>query len=540
MQTRATHVMKAATAAIALACFPAACSSSSAPASQDDAGNMPASDGGTAQQHDSGHADAGACKSGEGCGSCSSGSCRKDAGGNVDAGVPRDAVVGEDAAMSDAAAPDAATSDAADGGTVMIVPAFYVSTTGSDGNAGTLAAPFASLAKAQGAMQASSSIKTTYIRAGSYTLPTIASCGGSSCGLNLTGADDGETWSYYPPDGVDSADLSGGSTSSTTGLVVAVSIGANNITIDGLSIHDFEYAGISSGGGVNNLLVQNSLIFNGYYASGSSNPGGISCYGCANTTISHNVIHDMAMFGVSISNVNGNISNLLVTGNVVYNTCTQIADCGALYVQDTTATATNIQLTDNYIHDGNTFATLGSGYGSALYADDCTSNVTESGNVLTGRNGANTTMVHGGSNIHQLGNLTDLATFAQHVATFQTSGVAGCASATMSGNEYEHNVVIGAGGGGGYSLLSGSPQHTPTITDNDYYSYGSSSISSGSGSYSDSAPSQVNPQLSGWTYTVAAGSPVLASPVSFPPLVGGWGPPGYVLPETGTAPSSPH
>ena len=160
----------------------------------------------------------------------------------------------------------------------------------------------------------------------------------------------------------------------------------------------------------------------------------------------HNVIHDMAMFGVSVSNVNGNISNLLVTGNVVYNTCTANADCGALYVQDVTTTATNLQFTNNYIHDGNTFAALGSNYGAALYADDCTSNVTESGNVITGRNGSNTLMIHGGSNIHQVGNLTDLATYGQHAGVYQTSGVAACASAVMSGNIYEDNIVIGAGG----------------------------------------------------------------------------------------------
>ena len=163
--------------------------------------------------------------------------------------------------------------------------------------------------------------------------------------------------------------------------------------------------------------------------------------------------------------------------------------------------------------------------------------MTESGNVVTGKNGSNTMMVHGGSNIHQIGNLTDLATFGQHVAVFQTSGVSACASATMSGNEYEHNVIIGAGGGGGYALLSGSPQNTPTITDNDYYSYGSSPISSGSGGYADSHPSSANPEVSGWAYTLASGSPVLAAPVSFPGLVGDWGPPGYALPTTGTPPS---
>ena len=421
-----------------------------------------------------------------------------------------------------------------------IVPAFYVATTGSDANPGTAAEPFATLGKAQLAMQASTTLKTTYVRAGSYRLPSLA-CGGSSCGLDLGSADDGETWSYYPPDGVDSASLSGGSTANGNGLVTAISVSnTNHLTIDGLTIHDFQYAGIGAGGGTNNLVLENNVIFGGYTASGSSNPGGFSCYGCANTTIAHNVFHDMAQFGISVSNVNGNISNLLVTGNVFYDTCTAIADCGALYVQDITATATNMRFTNNYIHDGNTFAGLGSGYGSAIYADDCTSNIVEAGNVLTGRNGANTTMVHGGSNIHQTGNLTDLAGFAQHVATFQTSGVAGCKSATMSDNEYEKNVVIGAGGGGGYALLSGSPQHAPIIANNDYYSYAGAAISSGLGSYGDTDPAHENPELTGWVYAVAAGSPVLGAPVSFPALVGGWGPPGYVLPQTGTPPSSPH
>jgi hypothetical protein len=473
-------------------------------------------------------------------------SARPEAGGGQPPGGGTDSGSDTMSAMPDGGPESDATSGGNDAGTgedsatpgdsgmvvVPIVPAFYVSTTGSDSNPGTVAAPFATLGKAQAAMQASTTIKTTYIRAGSYTLPTL-NCGGTSCGLNLSTGDDGETWSYYPPDGVDSADFTGGSTANGTGLVVAMSI-------NGLSIHNFQYSGIGSGGGTNNLTAENNLIFNGYAYSGSSNPGGISCYGCANTTLSHNVIHDMAQFGISMSNVNGNISNLLVTGNVVYNTCTAIADCGALYVQDVTATATNIRLTNNYIHDGNTFATLGSGYGSALYADDCTSNVTESGNVLTGRNGSNTSMVHGGSNVHQIGNLTDLATYQQHVAVFQTSGVSGCSNATMSGNEYENSIIIGEGGGGAYSLLSGSPVNKPTIANNDYYNYGGSAISSGVGAYSDANPVSVNPQISGWTYTISSSSPVFASPVNFPPLVGDWGPPGFVLPQTGTPPSSPH
>jgi hypothetical protein len=454
---------------------------------------------------------------------------------------------GEGGHLADASTPtadapatpaDAKATD--DGGSnVPIVPAFYVSTSGSDSDAGTVAAPFATLAKAQAAMQASSTIKTTYLRAGSYKLSSISSC---TCGLNLGTADAGETWSYYPPDGVDSADLDGGSTSASTGIVVAVYVSGSNITIDGLSIHNFAYAGINSNGGADHLVIENNLIFNGYYASNNSNPGGIALTDSASATISHNVIHDIAMLGSSVvaSSTNPNISNLLITGNVVYNTCTANADCGAIYVQDVTATQTNLRITNNYVHDGNTFAGLSSNSGAGLYADDCTSNLTESGNVVTGRNGSNTMMVHGGSNVHQIGNLTDLATFAQHVAVFQTSGASGCTNAAMSGNEYENNVIIGAGGGGGYSLLSGSPGHTPSIANNDYYSYGATAISSGTGSYSDSAPADMNPELSGWAYVVAAGSPVLSQPVAFTGITGGWGPPGYVLLETGTPPSSPH
>jgi hypothetical protein len=453
----------------------------------------------------------------------------RDTGPTPDTGVAHDGHGG-----CDGGTPTDGSTDAV----VIVEAAFYVSTTGSDEDAspGTKAAPFATLGRAQLAMQGSSTIKTTYIRAGSYTLPTLDCGGGSSCGLNLTGTDDGETWSYYPPDGVDTADFTGGSTDAGTGLITAISVAAKNVTIDGLSIHNFLYAGIGSAGGTSALTVENCLIYNGFYWDGDQDPGGISCYGCDSTTISHNVVHDIAQFGIFMDNVNGDISNLLVTGNVIYNTCNGIASCGALVVDDSTSSATNIQLTNNYIHDGNVLASVGSGFGSALIAADCASNVTATGNVFSGRSGANTVLVHGGSNVHLFGNLTDLSTFQASIAAFQTS--TGCD--TMSGNEYEHNIIIGEGGGGGYPLLSGSPMNTPTITDNAYFSYdGGATIGTGKAPYEDSDPVTENPQISGWTYDIACGSPVFKSPVDFTALVGGWGPPGYVLLTTGTPPSCP-
>ncbi len=417
--------------------------------------------------------------------------------------------------------------------------AFYVATDGVDSHAGTLAAPFATLTRCQTAMRGSST-KTCYVRAGHYA-PPLSGCNGT-CLLGLGSADNGETWSYYPPDGVDTADITGGSTSASNGATVLIDVGnTSNLTIDGLSLHNVIFAAIGSGGGTSNLTIKNNVLFNQYLqvGSGPQNAGGFMCYGCSNTTISHNVFHDIASFCLRNSQVNGTIDNFLVEGNVFYNTCTTIADCGAIYFQDTTAMATNIQIKNNFIRDGNTFAGLGSGYGSAIYPDDCTSNVVASGNVVTGRNGANTLMVHGGSNIQYLSNLIDLATYKQSAEVFQTSGVSGCSAATMSGNKAEGNVIISGGGGGGYGLLSGSPHNNPTISANDYHNYAGASISTG-GHYSDSSPVSQDPGLSGWTYDIQAGSPILSAPVNFPGLTRGWGPPGYAIPEAGTPPSCSH
>ena len=104
-----------------------------------------------------------------------------------------------------------------------------------------------------------------------------------------------------------------------------------------------------------------------------------------------------------------------------------------------------------------------------IYADDCLSNVTIHGNVLTGRNGSNTLLTHGGNNVAISDNLIDLATYGQSIAVWQTSDGAGCAAGAMTNDSFTHNVVISAGGGGGYALLSGVPSSAPTIMENAYW-----------------------------------------------------------------------
>ena len=84
----------------------------------------------------------------------------------------------------------------------------------------------------------------------------------------------------------------------------------------------------------------------------------------------------------------------------------------------------------------------------------------------------------------------------------------------------------------------------PMLQHNVYYNYygGSSVINSGGsgGVNGDSNPITEDPKIFGWTYTVAPASPVFNSIVNWTAIPGGWGPPGFVIPQTGTKPSSPY
>jgi hypothetical protein len=229
---------------------------------------------------------------------------------------------------------------------ILLSPAFYVATGGSDSNDGLAPTasgthgPFATLAKAQSAMR-SGSIKTAYIRAGTYTPARVAPASGFptlTTYLYLTSADNGETWSYYPPDGVDTAVFNSQSTQacSASGTSYGFWIdGGSNITINGLTLTTFSGSGIlihgrndyfpnngglffptsglanASGNVVENNVVTNILDINngspiGYPPEGCSDPeptgyvlGAIMVVGEAtNNKVYHNVVHDVYGFGI--------------------------------------------------------------------------------------------------------------------------------------------------------------------------------------------------------------------------------------------------
>jgi hypothetical protein len=418
---------------------------------------------------------------------------------------------------------------------VSLANAFYVSPTGNDTTGdGSLAAPWASLPKAQQAMEASGgTTMTTYLRAGVYTPTTDTSC---DCMLNLGNTDNGETWSYYPPDGVDSAIIEGGSTGSGVGPGTVLSVaGSSNVTFDGLTVRNFDGWGF---GGVNssNITIKNNIIYNGY-STAQYGAQGVACgQYCVSWSVLNNVMHDITGGGANIvSAQSGSVSNLIYSGNFVYNTCTSPddgGDCGALYTQDNTAMSTNIVITGNFIRDGNPW--FGMDTGSAIYLDDCLSNATVTGNVITGKNGDNTTFIHGGKNDVYMGNIVDLGTYGHVITTLQTSANPNCN--VMTGNRYSGNIIVSGGGGGYYGDLSPPLPAYPVIENNIYYNYAGSPITTG-GDTGDTNPLVVDPQLSG-CYSLAPSSPAYQAPVNFPPLLRGWGPPGYTMPGGASIPPS--
>lgn len=112
------------------------------------------------------------------------------------------------------------------------VPAFYVAPNGNNHNTGTLQAPFLTLEKAQNAMRHSYTIKTTYLRTGTYR---------RSKELTLTSADNHETWMTYPNDVSKSAVLM----YNCSGFILIHITGGSNITVSNLTINS------GTGGGDN-------------------------------------------------------------------------------------------------------------------------------------------------------------------------------------------------------------------------------------------------------------------------------------------------
>jgi hypothetical protein len=239
----------------------------------------------------------------------------------------------------------------------------------------------------------------------------------------------------------------------------------------------------------------------------------------------------------------GDYSNTVVENNVLLDTGVGATDHGAIYVWNPNAhKSTNVVIRNNFIRDY-----LGSSLGHGIYLDYEASNITITGNVISG---AGTNVIFSDSdNVVFTGNLVDLEDGTiENIWYLNITG-----HQAMTGNVVDGNVwIVNAAS---FSTPAGvdvdvqyhtSPNagavQSPECTGNFYYNYNPSGPLPNSGDqWTDSHPqtSSADPGISGWDYQIAKNSPIYAQ-TTFAPLKRGWGPPGFSLPQSGTAPSCPH
>lgn len=420
--------------------------------------------------------------------------------------------------------------------------AIVIAPSGSDSNPCTVNSPCQTLERAQSAVR-SASIKIVYLRAGTYQ---------RSQTLTLDSNDNGETWMTYPGDAVDSAVIDGG------GTINAIIVnGGSNITFSGLQIQNVDQYGIAIHGGTDISYLSPQMTGTGT-ASGNTiinciihdvtnnvpHPNGDSgaifaVEAVTNTTIKNNVIYNAEGMGIKagpgLSGTSVGGSNTTIANNVVYNISTGQDDSGGIYWIDSGhgAHTVNVTIINNFVRDW--------GGQKGIYLDEGSSNVTVTGNVIAPPSARHlpasaAIFYNSGSNNHVSGNIIDVGPTGQGLAAIFLQYTND--NDPMTGNTFEDNTWIANFAGNqntaefgisGFTYIfasAGGPMGAPVIRNNTCHNYGGGEERTDGNAFSDSSPIHSTPNLSGWTYTT--------------PPSGGWGPPGYQIPQTGTPPSSPH
>jgi hypothetical protein len=422
--------------------------------------------------------------------------------------------------------------------------AFFIAKNGNDAGPGTLAEPFASLTKARDAMRASGTFKNVYLRDGIYNISQM---------LTLTTADNGETWSSFPGERA-ILDGAGQAFSSPGNAALILIQGGSDITINGLEIRNFHGSAINIHGGPGyfDLLVngahtlpstspaRSNVISNNTIHDGDGNlPGyywfsGIGAFGdVQNIVIKNNAVYNLMSQGVVLELLQmgpeSGISNSVIENNFIQNVNINYRDAGGIYVIDRTRSSAGVKINNNYIRDYG----AGNDATKGIYLDDDMSNALVTGNVIAGK-GHYPIQYHIGANNQVSGNIIDLGDDGSKSAVLL--------QVTKAGNSFSGNIILSSyQGAGSYGYLEvDAPSVAPVIRDNLYWNYAGGTTRSDGNTVNDINPLRANPMISCWSYQIAPGSPALLGPVGFKPITGNWGPPGFQVTQTGTAPSSPH
>jgi hypothetical protein len=266
------------------------------------------------------------------------------------------------------------------------------------------------------------------------------------------------------------------------------------------------------------------------------------------TTIVHNYVHDAQSQGIALipyANASDSVDGSVISGNVVLGAVQGMTDGGAIYISghggNQSAHAT---ISNNFMRDQ---GAGGVGGVTGVYLDDNANNVTVTGNVIgppskygnSGRPDSECVEVHNGHDNTIEGNVCDLGASGGVFAVLWWQD--GASIAGMANNTFTKNIVLSSFAGNqgtqgfncnGYTFCQNSPGSDFSIGPNAYHDYAGGQVRSDGPNASDRAPELVDPQATGYLYTIASGSPVFGGAVKFPPLVGGWGPPGFVIPPS--------
>ena len=302
-------------------------------------------------------------------------------------------------------------------------------------------------------MEASSTIKTTYLMGGNYSRTQT---------LSITHWNDvGESWLAYPGQ---TPVLDGGNN-----VGIGIAITGKNIRVQGLTVQNYTQIGVYAYNAqyavINNNTIQNIL-------SSSTNQGGIYALWFHDSKITHNLIQNVNGPGISLTSQGEDNSNVIIGSNVIINVNTELYDSGGIYVLDRGHVSRSQLISNNAIRDfGGACPIPGKNNPTvAILFDDQTSFVTARNNIMSG-NGGRGAQIHGGDHNTFRNNIFDATNYCGAVFMYQDTAALQLINYGMAGNVIENNIVYSTGKQEQvWRSLPTKPVPEPTVDVNLYYS----------------------------------------------------------------------
>ena len=447
------------------------------------------------------------------------------------------------------------------GGTTptLVSPAFFVAASGgSDSNAGTAAAPFATLAKGLSSARASSSTKAVYLRGGTYGVAAPVSLTSADAGLLLSGypgetaiLDGGGTLgSLISMDGAANATLQKlqlqrtartGANGQFTAIVQMINgannnkvlgcrftncdegvllVGATYNTVAGCVFDNWRIAAVEfKDNADHNTFDSNSC--DGALATNDNNEtsgGAFYGHGVNYNTISHNLIQNTPGTGISIANFDGPTQPIYtintyntVSYNKLVNCCRLGADTGAIYTVGRAQVDTHCVIEYNYI-DGAQNPTTPNQHVLGIYIDDEANGVLVQNNIMR-RVQDNCMQYHGGRDNIVRNNIFDMGSGACTATLFQAATYAP-STETMTNNQLLGNIMYSTSGTP--TVIKDFDGGGKVITGNLYFNTTGASMTANQ----DTAPKYGDPKFANAVngdYSFLSGSAAL-SQISFTPI----------------------